>query len=82
MYEHDSHPGQWTMTILAIFCSPPNLRRLHMKSEQHCLEASEEKSFEILNIFPIQMYGTHTNAQGSKIDLAVKRSNVNVQQLF
>ena len=25
-------------------------------------EASEEKSFEILNIFPIQMYGAHTNA--------------------
>ena len=25
-------------------------------------EASEEKLFEILNIFPIQMYGTHTNA--------------------
>ena len=24
--------------------------------------ASEEKSFEILNIFPIQMYGAHTNA--------------------
>ena len=25
-------------------------------------EASEEKSFEILNSFPIQMYGAHTNA--------------------
>ena len=24
--------------------------------------ASEEKSFEILNNFPIQMYGAHTNA--------------------
>ena len=44
--------------------------------------ASEEKLFELLNIFPIQMYGAHTNAYGSKLDLAVKRSNVNVQQLF
>ena len=25
-------------------------------------EASERKSFEILNSFPIQMYGAHTNA--------------------
>ena len=25
---------------------------------------------------------SHTNAQGSKLDLAVKRSNVNVQQFF
>ena len=25
-------------------------------------EASEEKLFEILNIFPIPMYGAHTNA--------------------
>ena len=25
-------------------------------------EASEEKSFEILHIFSIQMYGAHTNA--------------------
>ena len=27
-------------------------------------EASEEKSFEIINIFSIQMYGTQTNAEG------------------
>ena len=40
------------------------------------------RSFEILNSFPIQMYGTHTNALRSKLDLAVKRSNVNAQQLF
>ena len=39
-------------------------------------EAPEEKSFEILNIF------SHTNAYGSKIDLTVKRSNVNVRPLF
>ena len=25
-------------------------------------EVTEEKSFEILNIFPIQIYGAHTNA--------------------
>ena len=33
-----------------------------MKFEQHWPEASEEKSFDILNIFPIQMYGAHANA--------------------
>ena len=38
------------------------------------LEASEEKSFEIINIFSIQMYRAHTNAYRSKPDLAVKRS--------
>ena len=41
-------------------------------------EASEEKPFEIINIFSIQMYGAHTNAYRSKLDLAVKRLNVNV----
>ena len=61
IYGHGAHLGHWTATILAIFLSP-TLRRLHMKFEQHCPEASEEKSFEILNIFPIQMYGAHTNA--------------------
>ena len=25
------------------------------------------------------MYGAHTNAQGSKLDMAIKRSNVSVQ---
>ena len=25
---------------------------------------------------------SHTNAQGSKLDLAVKRSNINVEQFF
>ena len=29
-------------------------------------EASEKKSLEIINIFPIQMYGAHTNAYKSK----------------
>ena len=42
------------------------------------VKASEEKSFEIINIFSIQMYGAHTNAYRSKLDLAIKRSNVNV----
>ena len=37
----------------------------------------------MLNIFPIQyMYGAHTNAQGSKLDRAVKRANVNVLPSF
>ena len=45
-------------------------------------EASEEKPFEIINIFSIQMYEAHTNAYRSKLDLAVKRLNVNVRQLF
>ena len=45
-------------------------------------EVSEEKSFEITNIFSIQMYGAHTNAYRSKLDLTVKRSNVNVWPLF
>ena len=35
-------------------------------------EALEEKSFEIINIFSIQMYGAHTNAYRSKFDLTLK----------
>ena len=34
IYGHGGHLGQWTSTILAIFHSP-NLKRLHMKFEQH-----------------------------------------------
>ena len=34
IYGHGGHLGQWTTTILAIFRSP-NLRRLHIKFEQH-----------------------------------------------
>ena len=50
-----------------------------MKFEQHSgPEASEEKPFEIINIFSILMYEAHTNAYRSKLDLAVKRLNVNV----
>ena len=45
-------------------------------------KASQEKSFEIINIISIQMHGAHTNAYRSKIDPAVKWSNVNVWPLF
>ena len=37
---------------------------------------------EIINIFSIQMDGTHKNAYGSKLDLAVNGSNVNVRPSF
>ena len=33
-----------------------------MKFEQIGSVASEKKKFKILNNFPIQMYGAHTNA--------------------
>ena len=59
IYGHNSHLGQWTVTILAIFLSP-NLRRLPLNLSNIGLEASEEKSFEIINIFPIQMNGAHS----------------------
>ena len=36
IYGHGGHLGHWTVTILAIFCSP-NQRRLHMKFEQNWL---------------------------------------------
>ena len=55
IYGHGGHLSQWTATILATFHSPTR-RRLYMKFEQHWPKASE-KSFEILNIFPIKMYG-------------------------
>ena len=42
----------------------------------------KKKKKWILNIFPIWMYRAHTNAWGSKFDLAVKRSNVNVGPSF
>ena len=50
IYGYGGHLGQWTATILAIFHFPAlNLRNI-------IPEAPEEKSFEILNIFPIQMH--------------------------
>ena len=39
------HLGQWTVTILAIFCSP-ELTRLHMKFEQNCGSAASEELLE------------------------------------
>ena len=45
------HGGQWTVTILAIFHS---LNLWNMSKIGH--EAPEEKSFEVLNIFAIQMH--------------------------
>ena len=61
IYGHGGHLGQRIVTISAVFCFP-TLRWLHMKFEEIGSEASEEKLFEILNNFPIQMYGAHTNA--------------------
>ena len=52
IYGHGCHLGKWAETILTIFRSPAP-RRLHLKFEQNWPEASEEKSFDILNIFPI-----------------------------
>ena len=69
------------MPILAIFHSPAQGGSAWNLSNTGP-EASEEKSFEIINIFSIQMYGAHTNAYRSKRDLAIKKSNVNVWQLF
>ena len=37
-----------------------------MKFEHICPEASEEKSFKIINSFSIQIYRAHTTAYGSK----------------
>ena len=52
IYGHGGHLGQWKATILTIFHSPAP-GKLQMKFGS---EAPEEKSFEILNIFPIQMH--------------------------
>ena len=72
---------QWTIPILAIFHSPAHGGSARNLSNTGP-EASEEKPFEIINIFSIQMYGAHTNAYRSKLDLNVKRLNANVRQLF
>ena len=42
----------------------------------------QRRSFENINIFTIHMYGAHTNAYRSKLDLAVKRSTANVRPSF
>ena len=75
IYGHGGHLGQWTVTVLAILHSPAP-GRLQMKFEHIVPETPEEKSFEIVNIF------SYTNPWGSKLDLAVKSSNVNVRPLF
>ena len=76
------------MGMAAILVNRPqpfwNLSLFQPKDAPHEIWATlaqrlQRRSFEILNIFPIQMYGAHTNAWGSKPDLAVKRSNINVQ---
>ena len=77
IYGHGSHFDQWTIPILAIFHSPAHGGSARNLSNTGP-EASEEKPFEIINILSIQMYGAHTNAYRSKLDLAVKRLNVNV----
>ena len=63
--------GPWP--ILAIFHSPAP-RRLHSFGP----EVSEEKSFEIITIFSIQMY----RAQMHTSKLVKKRSNTNVRPSF
>ena len=50
--------------------------------EQHWPGGFRGKSFEIINIFSIQMYGAHTNAWGHKFDLVVKRLKANLGSSF
>ena len=75
IYGHGGHLGQWTATILAAFHSPTP-GRLQMKFEQHWPRRSRGEVICNSQNF------SHTNAQGSKLDLAIKRSNVNVRSLF
>ena len=75
IYGCGGHLGQQTVTILAIFRSP-TLRRLHMKFEQNWPRGSRGEVVWNSEHF------SHTNASGSKIDLTVKRSNVNVGHYF
>ena len=73
IYGHGGHLGIRTATILAIFCSP-TLRRLHMKFEQNWLRGFRgEKSFEILNNFPIQMLWGSYKCIGKQTWLCRKR---------
>ena len=69
------------MPILAIFHSPVQGGSAWNLSNTGP-EASEEKPFEIINIFSTQMCGAHANAYWSKLDLAIKKLNVYVWQLF
>ena len=65
------------MGMAAILVKGPWPRNLSNTSP-----VASEELFEILNIFPIQMYVAHTYALGSKLDLAIKRSNINVWSSF
>ena len=69
------------MPILAIFHSPAQGGSTWNLSKTGP-EASEEKPFEIINIFSIQMYGAYTNAYRSKLDRAVKRLNAMYDNYF
>ena len=64
-YGHSGHHGQWTAAILVIVRSPVP-RRLHKKFEQHWPRGFWGEVVWNSQHFPIQMYGAHTNAQGSK----------------
>ena len=72
IYGHGSHLGQWRATILAMVHFPAP-GRLQMKFEQHWPRGEDVWNSE---------HFSHTHAYGSKLDLAVKRSNVNVRLLF
>ena len=75
IYGHGCHFDQWTIPISAISHSPAHGGSAWNLSNTGP-EASEEKPFEIINIFSIQMYGAHTNAYRSKLDFTVTRAGV------
>ena len=56
IYGHGSHLGQWTVTILAIFCFP-TLRWLHMKFEQNWLRGFRGGRLKFSTIFPFNCIG-------------------------
>ena len=49
--------------------------------EDICMQRFSHKACSVLEKKIFKGF-SHTNAQGSKLDLAVKRSNVNVRQFF
>ena len=74
----------WIFYLLSFSCFVSTRRpdAPHQVSTKlnHTLE--EMSKIWIIHNFRIWMYRTHTNAQGSKFDLAVKRSNFNVGPSF
>ena len=72
IYGHGGHLGQWTATILAIFRFP-NLRRLHMKFEQHWPRGFREviwnsKHFSNTNVWcPYKCIGKQTWPHRKKV---------------